>query len=520
MRAVSRAAFRAQDNTRAPREPAAASKPSAYAHATTLKPMVDFVPPPSFALPPELPFTRQALDAADALFPYSQEHSLEQVTRLRAQGFTPDETANILSLVKARTRALSKFGDRARTMFLTEHGAQQATRPVVAAEHAAVFARAGVRSVADLGCGIGADSLEFARASLATVSVELDPLTASFAAANLADFSGSRVVVGDVTNFDPESFRDGTGEAVQGIWLDPARRDLTGVVKSRTERIFDPEAYSPPLSFVVDLARTGMPMGVKLGPGMPHEAIVRPEDIRSEANPHPCVTAQWVEHEGSLVELVLWFNALAQEGVARTVTVLRQEATGQAEDKGLCIHKTTLSSPHSAEQVTPVEQEQTRLPSPGEYLYEPSGAVVRAHLVQELAQELGANLIDPHLAYLTAAKAVQSPLAQCYEVLEEIPVHEKQLKKWVRERGFTALTIKKRGVDLVPEKLRATLLAGGAGKKSGKKAAKNQGYNPATLVFTRVGSGQRARRIGWHVRPVDFSDAAQVSASDTKNSVV
>ena len=171
-------------------------------------------------------------------------------------------------------------------------------------------------------------------------------------------------MVGDVTNFDPESFRDGTGEAVQGIWLDPARRDLTGVVKSHTERIFDPEAYSPPLSFVVDLAKTGMPMGVKLGPGMPHEAIVRPEDIRSEANPHPCVTAQWVEHEGSLVELVLWFNALAQEGVARTVTVLRQGATGQAEDEGLHIHKTTLSSPHPAGQVTPVEQEQTRLPSP------------------------------------------------------------------------------------------------------------------------------------------------------------
>ena len=99
-------------------------------------------------------------------------------------------------------------------------------------------------------------------------------------------------------------------------------------------------------------------------------------------------------------------------------------------------------------------------------------------------------------------------------------MHEKQFKKWVRERGFTALTIKKRGVDLVPEKMRATLLAGGAGKKSGKKAAKNQGYNPATLVFTRVGSGQQARRIGWHVRPVDFSDAAHVSASDAKSSLV
>ena len=161
-------------------------------------------------------------------------------------------------------------------------------------------------------------------------------------------------------------------------------------------------------------------------------------------------------------------------------------------------------------------------PPPGEYLYEPSGAVVRAHLVQELAQELGANLIDPHLAYLTAAEAVQSPLAQCYEVLEEIPVHEKQLKKWVRERGFTALTIKKRGVDLVPRENACD---------PGWQAVRvrNRVRRPRRIrAITRrlwclrgVGSGQRgAGASGWHVRSVDFSDAAHVSSSDTKNSAV
>ena len=94
-------------------------------------------------------------------------------------------------------------------------------------------------------------------------------------------------------------------------------------------------------------------------------------------------------------------------------------------------------------------------------------------------------------------------------MLEEIPLQEKQLKRWVREQGFTALTIKKRGVDIVPEQLRARLL-GSAGSKPSKKkknansssGAQESSYRPATLVFTRIGSGRDSRRIGWHVRPL------------------
>ena len=38
---------------------------------------------------------------------------------------------------------------------------------------------------------------------------------------------------------------------IDGVWLDPARRTTT---TSGTTRIFDPEAFSPPLSFVESLA--------------------------------------------------------------------------------------------------------------------------------------------------------------------------------------------------------------------------------------------------------------------------
>ena len=259
-------------------------------------------------------------------------------------------------------------------------------------------------------------------------------------------------------------------------------------------------------------------MGVKLGPGFPHEGIPSPEDIASEANPNPRIEAEWIQSEGSLAELVLWFNALAQEGMARTATSVRElpaeEATpneGTAETSALLppYEAVSFRSPLTAEEAQQSVDVPVSLPQPGDYLLEPAPAIVRSHLVAEFAQSIGAHLLDEHLAYLCSAEPVEHPLVACYEVLEEIPLQEKQLKRWVREQGFTALTIKKRGVDIVPEQLRARLL-GSAGSKPSKKkknansssGAQESSYRPATLVFTRIGSGRDSRRVGWHVRPL------------------
>lgn len=485
--------------------------------------------PFGFSPAPPLPLSDRALAAADELYPLDSD-TLEAVTSLRSRGFSPEESSAIISLAQARTRARAKFGERARTLMLTQEAAEQATRPVIAHYRADRLARVpGL--VADLGCGIGSDTAVYAAARGSAVAVELDPLTASFAAANLAFCPRARVYSGDVTAYDPANavgaaapLADGTGASPAILWLDPARRELRGAKKAQTERLFDPEAFSPPFSFVLTLARTGVPMGVKLGPGFPHEGIPSPEDIASEANPTPRVEAEWIQSEGSLAELVLWFNALAQEGMARTATSVRELPADPADEVSSATEATDevadLLPPYEAvsfrSTLTAAEAEQSvevpvSLPQPGEYLLEPAPAIVRSHLVAEFAQSIGAQLLDEHLAYLRSAEPVEHPLVACYKVLEEIPLQEKQLKRWVREQGFTALTIKKRGVDIVPEQLRARLL-GSAGSKSSKKkqkknanssaGARESPYRPATLVFTRIGSGRDSRRVGWHVQPL------------------
>ncbi|WP_294650852.1 class I SAM-dependent methyltransferase [uncultured Rothia sp.] len=485
--------------------------------------------PFGFSPAPPLPLSDRALAAADELYPLDSD-TLGAVTSLRSRGFSPEESSAIISLAQARTRARAKFGERARTLMLTQEAAEQATRPVIAHYRADRLAQVpGL--VADLGCGIGSDTAVYAAARGSAVAVELDPLTASFAAANLAFCPRARVYSGDVTAYDPANavgaaapLADGAGASPAILWLDPARRDLRGAKKAQTERLFDPEAFSPPFSFVLTLARTGVPMGVKLGPGFPHEGIPSPEDIASEANPTPRVEAEWIQSEGSLAELVLWFNALAQEGMARTATSVRELPADPADEVSSAAEATDevadLLPPYEAvsfrSTLTAAEAEQSvegpvSLPQPGEYLLEPAPAIVRSHLVAEFAQSIGAQLLDEHLAYLRSAEPVEHPLVACYKVLEEIPLQEKQLKRWVREQGFTALTVKKRGVDIVPEQLRARLL-GSAGSKPSKKnqkknanssaGARESSYRPATLVFTRIGSGRDSRRVGWHVQPL------------------
>src|SRR5690606_32783931 len=81
---------------------------------------------------------------------------------------------------------------------------------------------------------------------------------------------------------------------------------------------------------------------------------------------------------------------------------------------------------------------------PGRYLYEPDGAVIRAHLVAEVARELDGGLVDPAIAYITADAHRPTPYATAYEITDRLPFNVKKLKALLRERRVGTLTVKKR----------------------------------------------------------------------------
>jgi hypothetical protein len=373
----------------------------------------------------------EGLRLLDSLPPYeSTADVVRVVSRLRAEGHSPGLVAAVLSQAKLRARARAKFGEFASTMLFTEAGLEQATRLQVAALHAGRFASAGVRWVADLGCGIGADALALAALQLEVTAVERDEVTAAIAAYNLASWSNARVEHASAEEFD----LNGT----DGVYLDPARR-------SAGRRLSDPRDWTPSLDFAFGLADS-RPTGIKLGPGIDRSLIP------------PGCEAQWVSVDRDVVELGLWFGPLARPGVGRAALVLSE--TGPAE-------------------LTAAEDSPDAEGGPlGDYLLEPDGAVIRARLIGDLARSIGARMLHPEIAYLTTDEPVQTPFATCFRVQAVLPLDVKTLKRELAARRIGTLEIKKRGVDVDPAQFRTRLAL--------------KGDAAATLILTRREGGRIA----------------------------
>ncbi|MEN9607168.1 MAG: hypothetical protein RL605_996 [Actinomycetota bacterium] len=369
------------------------------------------------------------------------------VSRLRAAGHDAELVAAVLTQAKLRRRGVAKFGEFAHAMLFTEPGLEQASRLRVAALHAGRFRSAGIAEVADLGCGIGAESLALASLDISVRAFDIDEVAAAAATYNLAPFANARVEQADVTALPLGDF--------EGLFFDPARRELTGAARAKAIRKFDPAEFSPNFDWVLEQAVT-KPTGIKLGPGHPHEAIPSAVDLPAGVN----VEAQWVSVAGDLVELALWFGSVARPGIARSALLI--DAEGRHHE---------FNSAHE-------EQPQAPLGELGKYLYEPDNSIVRSHLIGPLAEELGLRGFAPGIAYLTSDEPVESPWLRGFEVLDSMPFDRKKLKGYLREREIGKLEIKKRGADIVPEQLRKELQLKGEGA--------------ATLIVTRVGDAHRA----------------------------
>jgi hypothetical protein len=193
--------------------------------------------------------------------------------------------------------------------------------------------------------------------------------------------------------------------------------------------VFDPAGYSPPWDFVLGLADRVPRTVLKLAPGIHHDLVPAGAE------------AQWVSVTGDVVEATIWCGPLAS--TPRRATVIRgdqvHELTGTGERTG---------------PVGPLRR----------YVYDPDGAVVRAHLVAEFAATVGGSLADPTIAYVYADAATATPYGRCLEIVEAMPFSLKRLRSTLRTRGIGRLTIAKRGSAVDVERLRRDLRLSGDGE--------------------------------------------------------
>ncbi len=345
-----------------------------------------------------------------------------------AEAVRADGELGRLALEQARlkARALTKHPDGDLLWWTAEALEQSTARPV--AEHRALRF-AGTARVLDLGCSVGGDMLPLARLAPVT-GVDRDEARLLLARANAAVLGlDVDLVCADVTTLRPAG----------AVFADPGRR-FGG------RRGFDPESWSPPLSLVLSWPASAL--GVKVAPGIDYDQL--PSDLEVEV----------VSLRGDVKEAVLW-GGTVRRGVRRTAAV--------------------LPGPHV---LTDAGAPVPAVRPPGRFLLEPDGAVIRAHLVAELAQQVDGWLLDASIAYVAAEVVVPTPFGVWYQVLETLPFSLKGLRERLRAHDAGPLVVKKRGTAVEPEVLR--------------KQLKLTGSREVTVVLTR----SAGRQVALVVRPV------------------
>lgn len=355
--------------------------------------------------------------------------TLNTATRLRER-LGPETAQAVLETAVLRRRAAAKFS-RAADMLFTREALEQASGEGIARHRAARYAARGFGVVADLGCGIGGDALALAAAA-PVVGIERDLVRLRMARHNLAAYDRAanfRPVCADLEELAPLG--------VDAFFIDPARRTVSDPQSAPARRLRSVYAYQPPWP-VVEAWLSAVPhAAMKVSPGIDYDEVP------------PQTELEFISVHGEVKEGVFWFGDL-RSGADRMATLL-------PDGDSLSI---TGTDPVIA------------AGPPREYLYEPDGAVIRAHLVRTLAAQLDATLIDETIAYLTSDTLRPTPFARAFRLEATMPFQLKRLRHYLRRQDVGEVVIKKRGSPLDPDDLR--------------RALRLSGYEQRTVFLTQV----------------------------------
>jgi hypothetical protein len=350
----------------------------------------------------------------------ADESEFRLQARLR-QEFPGELVRAALTLHDLRRKAAraGKFS-RAEQMWFTPTGLEQATSEPVARHKAKRFEG----PVWDFCCGIGGDSLALAERGVVT-AVDLDPAMCLRTAWNAAEYGvGERVttIAADVTNLHDRQGR---------LHIDPDRRP------GGRPRMLRVEDGSPNLEVLRQLMAEFRGGAIKLSPAS------------NFGGKFPGVEIELISLHGECKEATVWFGDLAGTQPFRATSL----PTGE----------TLAADPLSAV---------ASLAEPREFVFDPDPAIVRAGLVDVLAEQLRLERLDDAEEYLTGVQPLASPWVQAFHLLDVVPHDDRDVRVACQRQDFASVEIKCRHLPVDVERVRRKLVLAGT--------------RPGVLIFARV----------------------------------
>lgn len=331
-----------------------------------------------------------------------------------------------LTLCDLRRRASDKFS-RATQMWLDPKGLEQATSELVAQHKSARFSG----HVWDFCSGIGADSIAIAGRGCQVSAVDLMPATSLRAQWNAEVYGVAHNVQTIAADIETMSDRSGL------LHIDPDRRPGPG------RRVVRLEDCLPGLPVLQELSRQFVGGAIKLSPASNFGGKFDNAEI------------ELISLNGECKEATVWFGSLAGDHPFRATALPSGE--------------TLAAEPLSA---------WTNVGELGAFLFDPDPTIVRAGLLDVLAERLGLRRLDDAEEYLTGDAFVSSPFLQAFEVSDNLTNNDKDIRAAFRRHSFGQVEIKCRHVPIDVEGVRRKLSL--------------EGRDPGVLIFTRQAGKSRA----------------------------
>ncbi len=380
---------------------------------------------------PELALWQQLRQTPQLLEEIAGETGNELHLQNRLRKNYPAELVRLgLELSTARRKAPAKFS-RGAELWLTRQSYEQATAEPLARYKAERFSRYAGQGIVihDFCTGLGADAIALAEHT-PVVSCDTDPVMQQLAQWNAELYGQADRIDFQATDASQVNAQDLV------IHIDPDQRDAAGRRHLRLEQI------QPGLTVLQQMAVHCRGGAIKLSPAS------------NFGGKFPDCEIELVSWQGECKLAIVWCGELGESGLWRATVLPAKE--------------TLAGDPLSAwPEFSEVQ----------DYVHDPDPAVVRAGLINLLAEKLAVHRLDDADEYLTSPEQLTSPFVTSFRVRDVLNRNEKELRKYLRQHKIGTVEIKCRQVPVDVEKLRKSLPL--------------QGPELATLIYARVAGKTR-----------------------------
>lgn len=325
----------------------------------------------------------------------------------------------MLSLIEIQIKAKAKFPFADKWLF-TDKNYQQASAYYLAQYHGRLFRN--YQMIADLCCGLGSDLLFLSKFSKICYAIDINKDILEMAKFNMSYFKKTNIIY---QNIMVEDFN----EECDAVFIDPDRR-------KSNRRLICIDDLSPDYKTILSVIERYRNVAVKLSPMMDYED--------SKLSDY---SFEFISIDNELKECLLMAGALKSNKKA----VILPEKIVFEEKK------------HPDTQIAEVKK----------WLLEPDTAIIRAHLVNDLAYELNMNRIDSQISLLSSDVEPNEKYGKKFFVNDVFNYNLKSLKAYITSHEIGALDIKTKGFSESVEDFR--------------KKIKLKGKNRAVLFIVRAG---------------------------------